>query len=189
MQSVGTGTATGAEHAALPDVGPRPVDQEPPAECLKLETYVHQGAEEVLGRRRRTPHGPSACTRYGVRLRSASHQDTLHQTRSSPRPARASSRRPIIVAVTAPILPTGTPHTPGRPLGPHLAAAGPARPDPLQTCETCDRAFRSPEPGHCRGCRPGLQEDPLPGIEITKQGEDVTIGEWTISTADLPRYA
>ncbi|MGW5864633.1 helix-turn-helix domain-containing protein [Streptomyces sp. NPDC055239] len=26
------------------------------------------------------------------------------------------------------------------------------RPDPLQTCEACDRAFRSPEPGQCRAC-------------------------------------
>ncbi|WP_028805099.1 DNA-binding protein [Streptomyces sp. 142MFCol3.1] len=29
----------------------------------------------------------------------------------------------------------------------------PARPQPFQTCDTCDRAFRAPEPGHCRGCR------------------------------------
>ncbi|ELS53996.1 hypothetical protein STVIR_5019 [Streptomyces viridochromogenes Tue57] len=30
----------------------------------------------------------------------------------------------------------------------------PVRPDPLQTCEGCDRAFRSPRPGRCRDCRP-----------------------------------
>ncbi|MFB7459994.1 helix-turn-helix domain-containing protein [Streptomyces sp. NPDC056188] len=28
------------------------------------------------------------------------------------------------------------------------------RPSPLQTCDGCERAFRSPEPGHCRDCRP-----------------------------------
>ncbi|MER5934381.1 helix-turn-helix domain-containing protein [Streptomyces sp. NPDC002054] len=27
-------------------------------------------------------------------------------------------------------------------------------PDPFQTCPGCDRAFRSPTPGHCRGCTP-----------------------------------
>ncbi|QDQ16383.1 helix-turn-helix domain-containing protein [Streptomyces spectabilis] len=27
-------------------------------------------------------------------------------------------------------------------------------PDPLQTCEGCDRAFRSARPGRCRDCRP-----------------------------------
>ena len=38
------------------------------------------------------------------------------------------------------------------------AVPTPIRPEPLQTCETCDRAFRSPEPGHCPGCRPDLKE-------------------------------
>ncbi|MEU8959728.1 helix-turn-helix domain-containing protein [Streptomyces sp. NPDC048518] len=32
--------------------------------------------------------------------------------------------------------------------------ARPQRPDPLQTCEACDRAFRAPQPGRCRGCPP-----------------------------------
>ncbi|MFC8340839.1 hypothetical protein ACFUJX_28020 [Streptomyces rubiginosohelvolus] len=35
--------------------------------------------------------------------------------------------------------------------------AAPARPrvvvTPFQTCDDCDRAFRSPDPGHCRDCR------------------------------------
>ncbi|MGW7053349.1 helix-turn-helix domain-containing protein [Streptomyces sp. NPDC054887] len=30
------------------------------------------------------------------------------------------------------------------------------RPDPFQTCEDCDRAFRAPSPGRCRDCRPAL---------------------------------
>ncbi len=28
-----------------------------------------------------------------------------------------------------------------------------AAPDPFQTCEKCDRAFRAPTPGTCKGCR------------------------------------
>ncbi|WP_405808088.1 helix-turn-helix domain-containing protein [Streptomyces sp. NBC_00210] len=28
------------------------------------------------------------------------------------------------------------------------------RPDPLQNCDRCDRAFRAPAPGLCKGCRP-----------------------------------
>ncbi|MFE4260449.1 helix-turn-helix domain-containing protein [Streptomyces sp. NPDC056883] len=28
------------------------------------------------------------------------------------------------------------------------------RPDPLQNCDGCDRAFRAPEPGRCRACPP-----------------------------------
>ncbi|WP_455431826.1 helix-turn-helix domain-containing protein [Streptomyces fagopyri] len=29
----------------------------------------------------------------------------------------------------------------------------PPRPPPFQTCDSCDRAFRAPAPGHCRDCR------------------------------------
>jgi hypothetical protein len=32
-------------------------------------------------------------------------------------------------------------------------APAPSRPDPLQTCDGCDRAFRSAHPGRCRDCR------------------------------------
>ncbi|MEU4272056.1 helix-turn-helix domain-containing protein [Streptomyces sp. NPDC026092] len=34
----------------------------------------------------------------------------------------------------------------------------PPAPDPLQTCEDCDRAFRSPQPGRCRDCHSFIQE-------------------------------
>ncbi|MGY5050367.1 helix-turn-helix domain-containing protein [Streptomyces sp. 900105755] len=33
------------------------------------------------------------------------------------------------------------------------APSRPSRPDPLQTCDGCERAFRAPEPGPCRDCR------------------------------------
>ncbi|MDX6315260.1 MAG: hypothetical protein QOF44_4724 [Streptomyces sp.] len=39
---------------------------------------------------------------------------------------------------------------------PALPAAppqGPARPEPMQACEGCERGFRAPEPGRCRDCR------------------------------------
>ncbi|MFD9069283.1 helix-turn-helix domain-containing protein [Streptomyces lasiicapitis] len=42
-------------------------------------------------------------------------------------------------------------------LPPPLPAPPPqteARPDPLQTCDGCERAFRAPQPGRCRDCRP-----------------------------------
>lgn len=38
------------------------------------------------------------------------------------------------------------------PPAPALGPPPPAR-HPLQNCESCDHAFRAPEPGHCRGCR------------------------------------
>ncbi|MGW6023109.1 helix-turn-helix domain-containing protein [Streptomyces sp. NPDC055099] len=38
---------------------------------------------------------------------------------------------------------------------PPTASAPPVR-HPLQNCDTCDRAFRAPAPGHCGECRPVL---------------------------------
>ncbi|MFG3551447.1 helix-turn-helix domain-containing protein [Streptomyces sp. NPDC047725] len=35
------------------------------------------------------------------------------------------------------------------------APADPEPRHPLQTCDGCDRAFRAPQPGRCRDCRPG----------------------------------
>lgn len=35
------------------------------------------------------------------------------------------------------------------------------RPHPFQTCDVCERAFRAPEPGCCRDCRPDPDE---PGV-------------------------
>ncbi|MEF9905356.1 hypothetical protein [Streptomyces sp. P9-A2] len=32
---------------------------------------------------------------------------------------------------------------------------------PFQTCDGCERAFRAPEPGHCRDCRGRLVQGPL----------------------------
>ncbi|CAM5472053.1 helix-turn-helix domain-containing protein [Streptomyces narbonensis] len=38
------------------------------------------------------------------------------------------------------------------PLPPFRAAEDPATRHPLQNCDTCDRAYRAPEPGSCRDC-------------------------------------
>ncbi|MFG2128274.1 helix-turn-helix domain-containing protein [Streptomyces sp. NPDC048751] len=44
-------------------------------------------------------------------------------------------------------------HLPAPPPFRAPAAPRPAAPDRLQTCDGCDRAFRSPQPGRCRDCR------------------------------------
>ncbi|WP_037834696.1 DNA-binding protein [Streptomyces sp. NRRL F-4474] len=46
------------------------------------------------------------------------------------------------------------PHLPAAP--PQPAARPPARPDPLQNCDGCDKAFRAPTPGRCRNCPPAV---------------------------------
>ncbi|MFG2341761.1 helix-turn-helix domain-containing protein [Streptomyces yangpuensis] len=60
-------------------------------------------------------------------------------------------RRPASVLayrLTA-LLPPQLPPAPPTPVVPP-----PARPDPLQNCDGCDRAFRAPSPGRCSGCPP-----------------------------------
>ncbi|WP_406330827.1 helix-turn-helix domain-containing protein [Streptomyces sp. NBC_00203] len=59
-------------------------------------------------------------------------------------PARFLAHR--LVALLPPPLPAA-PHP--RSTAPH----GSLRPDPFQTCDGCDRAFRAPGPGRCRDCR------------------------------------
>ncbi|MEU5402626.1 helix-turn-helix domain-containing protein [Streptomyces sp. NPDC005963] len=39
---------------------------------------------------------------------------------------------------------------------------GPPERHPLQNCDHCDRAFRAPAPGRCRGCAPTHTPDPQP---------------------------
>ncbi|MGI5482433.1 helix-turn-helix domain-containing protein [Streptomyces lavendofoliae] len=44
-------------------------------------------------------------------------------------------------------------------LPPPLPTAAPkSTRDPFQTCDSCERAFRAPEPDRCRDCRPRLPE-------------------------------
>ncbi len=43
--------------------------------------------------------------------------------------------------------------TAGLPQEPIRHPAARVRPDPLQTCDGCERAFRAPRPGRCRDCR------------------------------------
>ncbi|MFB7085558.1 helix-turn-helix domain-containing protein [Streptomyces sp. NPDC056296] len=42
---------------------------------------------------------------------------------------------------------------------PRPSVAGPRLPDPLQTCDGCERAFRAPRPGRCRDCRASSPTD------------------------------
>ncbi|MEU1297816.1 helix-turn-helix domain-containing protein [Streptomyces sp. NPDC005840] len=65
-------------------------------------------------------------------------------------PAGFLARR--LAALLPPPLPA-TPRPP-RPSGPPGSPAA-ARRDPLQNCPGCERAFRAPGPGRCRGCRAG----------------------------------
>ncbi|MFH8402772.1 hypothetical protein ACH4E9_35790 [Streptomyces anulatus] len=82
-------------------------------------------------------------------LERATHPDAIRRilTTDLPHPLRHPAKllKHRLTALLPPPLP-----------GSHDLAA-PARPritvTPFQTCDDCDRAFRSPTPGHCRDCR------------------------------------
>ncbi|MFI5653955.1 hypothetical protein ACIA71_22290 [Streptomyces anulatus] len=82
-------------------------------------------------------------------LERAAHPDAVRRTLTTdlPHPLRHPAKllKHRLTALLPPPLP-----------GSHDLAA-PARPRitiaPFQTCDDCDRAFRSPTPGHCRDCR------------------------------------
>ncbi|WP_330446752.1 hypothetical protein [Streptomyces anulatus] len=82
-------------------------------------------------------------------LERATHPDTIRRTLTTdlPHPLRHPAKllKHRLTALLPPPLP-----------GSHDLSA-PARPritvTPFQTCDDCDRAFRSPTPGHCRDCR------------------------------------
>ncbi|MER6020091.1 hypothetical protein [Streptomyces anulatus] len=82
-------------------------------------------------------------------LERAAHPDTVRRTLTTdlPHPLRHPAKllKHRLTALLPPPLP-----------GSHDLTA-PARPritvTPFQTCDDCDRAFRSPTPGHCRDCR------------------------------------
>ncbi|MFJ4920029.1 hypothetical protein [Streptomyces sp. NPDC088725] len=64
-----------------------------------------------------------------------------------------------------------------------------ARPDPLQNCENCDRAYRAPTPGKCRDCL--TQAPPPPALRVrlrTKATRKITRRRRraTVEDASLP---
>ncbi|KOV29903.1 MULTISPECIES: hypothetical protein [Streptomyces] len=138
-----------------PDPEPEP-EPEPAAESVTPE--AESEARELLARLRlRDP-----------RL-TLSERDTV---RLAPAAAEWLERGLAPSAVTAALtrsLPTQTIHSPAALLAHRLRellpprlpdpwAPHPGDPDrtvhPLRTCDGCERAFRSPAPGHCRSCAP-----------------------------------
>ncbi|MFF9983836.1 helix-turn-helix domain-containing protein [Streptomyces erythrochromogenes] len=139
-----------------PEQKPDPAP-EPEAEAAPEAQPPHPGAADLLaGLRRRDPR--LLLAERDVRRLAPSVSAWLERGVDPETVARVLSaglpeemRRPASVLayrLTA-LLP---PHLP---LAPPTPAARPsARPDPLQNCDGCDKAFRAPTPGRCRSCPP-----------------------------------
>ncbi|MFE7187075.1 helix-turn-helix domain-containing protein [Streptomyces erythrochromogenes] len=139
-----------------PEQKPDPAP-EPEGEAAPEAQRLHPGAADLLaGLRRRDPR--LLLAERDVRRLAPSVSDWLERGVDPETVARVLSaglpedmRRPASVLayrLTA-LLP---PHLPPAPAAPQ--ARPPARPDPLQNCDGCDRAFRAPTPGRCRSCPP-----------------------------------
>ncbi|MER6199044.1 hypothetical protein ABT234_16980 [Streptomyces sp. NPDC001586] len=115
---------------------------------------LHPGAADLLaGLRRHDPRlllaerdvrrlvpGVSAWLERGV------DPAAVVQALSGGLPERMRDPASVLAYRLAELIP---PHLPPAPV-----VRRPRRPDPLQNCDGCDRAFRAPAPGRCRACPP-----------------------------------
>ncbi|THA80192.1 helix-turn-helix domain-containing protein [Streptomyces sp. A0592] len=140
-----------------PDPEPEPTPEPEVAAAPETQPPPHPGAADLLaGLRRRDPRlllaerdvrrlvpSVSAWLERGVDPEAVARVLSSGLPEDMRRPASVLAYR-----LTA-LLP---PHLPPAPAAPE--ARLPARPDPLQNCDGCDRAFRAPTPGRCRTCPP-----------------------------------
>ncbi|WP_405405175.1 helix-turn-helix domain-containing protein [Streptomyces sp. NBC_01104] len=123
---------------------------------------LHQAAATLLADLRRhtpqlgLPEGEIKALAPGVAawLERDAHPDTIRHalTYDLPTPVKHPARllRHRITTLLPPPLPGMKDLTPSRRKVIVI---------PLQNCDTCDRAFRAHEPGHCRGCRTTTHAD------------------------------
>ncbi|UUU41501.1 helix-turn-helix domain-containing protein [Streptomyces sp. NBC_00162] len=140
-----------AEPAPVPEPAPEPV---PPPAVDAPPARLRQEAEDLLARLR--ADDPRLLLAYKDVKRLAPGVAAWLERGADPEAVRQ---------VLAGDLPVPLRHPAGliahrlqASLPPHLPPAPVARPvrrpDPLQNCDGCERAFRAPEPGRCRDCPP-----------------------------------
>ncbi|MFF2923058.1 hypothetical protein ACFVTP_11740 [Streptomyces celluloflavus] len=78
-------------------------------------------------------------------LERGADPDAVRHTLTTGLPAPLRHPAALLAHRLTALLPPRLPDAPAAPTTGH--------PHPFQTCDTCDRAFRAPTPGHCRDCR------------------------------------
>ncbi|MFF8791034.1 helix-turn-helix domain-containing protein [Streptomyces sp. NPDC015125] len=169
--------ATGASAAAAPEEGddaptspapaapaalPAPQAPAPAAEAPRGEH--HAAAPVLLAALRRTDDRLTLSQRDVRRLAPAvaawfengATAAAVHRTLTADLPCDLKNPAGLLDHRLRELLPPPLPAGPEAPSG---SGAGdrrrPSPPDPFQTCDGCDRAFRAREPGRCRDCRSG----------------------------------
>ncbi|MEV6568962.1 helix-turn-helix domain-containing protein [Streptomyces kronopolitis] len=137
---------------SVPGADPEPVPEAAPD--------AHQvTARALLASLRRTDDRLTLSGRDVRRLASAvaawfengATAAAVHRTLTAALPAELKNPAGLLAHRLREMLPPPLP--PGRETTPDDPC--PPRPQPFQTCDGCERAFRAPEPGRCRECRPG----------------------------------
>nr|MDT0519447.1 helix-turn-helix domain-containing protein [Streptomyces sp. DSM 41633] len=137
-----------------PEPRPAPVRRDRAFDALPVPRALHHGAADLLaGLRRHDPRlllaerdvrrlvpGVSAWLERGA------DPEAVARALSGGLPERMRDPASVLAYRLTTLVP---PHLPPAPV-----VRRPGRPDPFQTCDGCERAFRAPVPGRCRDCPP-----------------------------------
>ncbi|GHJ92995.1 DNA-binding protein [Streptomyces sp. NE5-10] len=139
---------------------PRPEPETPPAPAPPPLTPRHARAAELLcGLRAHAPR--LLLSERDVRrlapgvtawLERGAQPDAVRRTLCADLPHDLAYPAGLLAHRLAALMPPPLPAAPAAPAAVGPAAVGPAAVGPLQNCDDCDRAYRAPEPGRCRGC-------------------------------------
>ncbi|WP_406515769.1 helix-turn-helix domain-containing protein [Streptomyces sp. NBC_00873] len=151
MPAPATVRASVPEQRAAPPVAPL-------AKPQALDLAHHHAAVDLLADLRR--HDPRLLlSEDDIRrltpavaawLERDAHPDAVRRTLVADLPEPLKYPAGLLARRLAVLLPPALPAAPAR--------EAVRRPDPLQNCDGCDRAFRAPEPGECCDCRSDLWE-------------------------------
>ncbi|MFI6639252.1 helix-turn-helix domain-containing protein [Streptomyces sp. NPDC050504] len=140
--------------APAPAPEPEPVREPPPPPAPERPTPEHSTATALLADLRRHEPRLTLAERDVHRLGPAVAQwldrgatpEAVRRTLTASLPDDLRHPAGLLAHRLTTLLPPRLPTPPGPP-------------PPLQNCEGCDRAFRSPTPGHCATCRPAGRPD------------------------------
>ncbi|MFE1172195.1 helix-turn-helix domain-containing protein [Streptomyces sp. NPDC058773] len=162
------GQGAAEREAAPPPVAPEPPRPQVPAPAPvpAVETPAASGEHRTAARAllvalRRTDDRLTLPERDVRRLvpgvaawfENGASAEAVRRTLSADLPPDLRNPAGLLAHRLRELLPPPLPVCPESPPDPDTGAGRPSRPDPFQTCDGCERAFRGREPGLCRDCR------------------------------------
>ncbi|MFE5767608.1 helix-turn-helix domain-containing protein [Streptomyces sp. NPDC056485] len=143
-----------ADPSPAPEPDPAPAPEPPTQPQPQPPTHLHAGAADLLaGLRQREPRLLLAerdvqrlAPDVTAWLDRGADPEAIVLALTTNLPESMRSPASVLAYRLRELLPPHLPQAPApRPI---------KRPDPFQTCDGCDRAFRAPAPGRCRDCPP-----------------------------------